>query len=76
LAEIHLAEWKLFGYKCNMSKIVNRCKVIERQIYNRERMGDKKSLSAYWEMRNKWGRELYTACCKLSDRYAIAWFRL
>ena len=58
-----------------MLKSVNRCKDIERD-YNRERMGDKKSLSAYWEMKKKWGRELYTACCKLSDRYAVAWFRL
>ena len=44
--------------------------------YNRERMGDKKCVSAYWEMEKKWGRELYTSCCKLNDRNAIAWFKL
>jgi hypothetical protein len=38
-------------------------------------MKENKSLSAYWKMK-EWGRELYTFCCKLNDRNAIAWFRL
>lgn len=63
------------GCKSNMSKTVNICNNVERQIKT-ERMGEKISLNAYWEMKKKWGRELYTSCCRLNDRNAIAWFRL
>jgi hypothetical protein len=41
-----------------------------------ERMIENKYLSAYWNMKKEWGRELYTFCCKLNDRNAISWFRL
>jgi hypothetical protein len=39
-------------------------------------MEENKFLSAYWKMKKKWGRELYTTCCKLNDRNTIAWFKL
>jgi len=42
LAEIHLAEWKLLGYKGNMSKSVNRCRDIDREI----------TTEREWETRN------------------------
>jgi hypothetical protein len=40
-------------------------------------MREKRSISAYWEMKKEWGRELYsTSFCKFNERNAIAWFGL
>jgi len=39
-------------------------------------MKDKKTLSAWWEMKKEWGRELCVCCFYLNERSAVAWFRL
>jgi hypothetical protein len=53
----------------NRGKGVDRCTKIER-------MEDKKLLSAWWEMKKEWGRELCVCCFHLNERSAVAWFRL
>jgi hypothetical protein len=64
------------GVRIVCGKIVNRGNGVGRQT-TIERIKYRKPLSAQWEMKKEWERELYVRCfCYINERSAIAWFGL